>query len=99
MLSLKTFLRIIKIFFIVGIVLTIGILVFFNVSTRVTDNLDSYIYDLPFQKGASFRVVQGYGGLFTHRYTAALDFNMPTGTPVYAARGGVIYSYKDDSNE
>jgi murein DD-endopeptidase MepM/ murein hydrolase activator NlpD len=24
---------------------------------------------------------------------------MPEGTPVYAAREGVIYSFKDDSNE
>lgn len=42
---------------------------------------------------------QGYGGLFTHRHVAALDFDMPEGTPVCAAREGTIYRYKDDSNE
>jgi murein DD-endopeptidase MepM/ murein hydrolase activator NlpD len=30
---------------------------------------------------------------------AAIDFEMPVGTPVYAARGGIIYSYKDNSDE
>ena len=43
--------------------------------------------------------MQGYGGRFSHNHKAALDFNMPEGTPVYAARGGTIYSYKDDSDE
>jgi murein DD-endopeptidase MepM/ murein hydrolase activator NlpD len=37
--------------------------------------------------------------LFSHRNKAALDFAMPEGTPIYAARGGIIYSYKDDSDE
>jgi murein DD-endopeptidase MepM/ murein hydrolase activator NlpD len=44
-------------------------------------------------------VVQGYGGLFSHRYVAALDFEMPIGTPVCAARSGIVYSYKEDSDE
>ena len=61
--------------------------------------MDTYEYKLPFNKGNTFRVVQGYGGLFSHRHIAALDFEMPIGTSVYAARGGIIYSYKDDSDE
>jgi murein DD-endopeptidase MepM/ murein hydrolase activator NlpD len=44
-------------------------------------------------------VVQGYGGLFSHKHTAALDFGMPEGTPIYAAREGVVYHYKDNSDE
>jgi murein DD-endopeptidase MepM/ murein hydrolase activator NlpD len=51
------------------------------------------------QKGTSIKVVQGYGGLFSHKNKAALDFSMPEGTPVYAAREGVIYSFKDDNSE
>ena len=84
---------------IVILILTTGLVFLFSYSTSVTRNIDNYEYELPFQKGSKYRVVQGYGGLFTHQYIAALDFGMPIGTPVYAARGGIIYSYKDDSDE
>jgi murein DD-endopeptidase MepM/ murein hydrolase activator NlpD len=99
MTNLKRFSRIIRTFFIVAFILTIGLAIFFFYSTPVTKNLDTYKYELPFKKGAKYRVVQGYGGLFSHSYIAAIDFGMPVGTPVYASRGGIIYSYKDDSNE
>lgn len=54
---------------------------------------DGAVYDLPFAPGATFRLDQGYGGVFSHntaegRY--ALDFNLPEGTPVHAAREGVV---------
>lgn len=91
--------KIIKTLFFVVLLLTIGVFTFFSLSTSVTTNLDNYIYDLPFAKGTKCRVVQGYGGLFSHRHIAALDFDMPVGTPVYAARDGIIYGYKDDSDE
>lgn len=93
------FLRILKIVIVISIVLAIGIFIFFSISTNVTPNIDSYVYELPFKKGNNYKVVQGYGGLFSHRHIAALDFEMPVGTPVHAARGGIIYSYKDDSDE
>lgn len=67
--------------------------------SSVTRNLDTHVYSLPFAKGASFRVVQGYGGRFSHTHKAALDFGMPEGTPVLAARGGTVYAWKDDSDE
>ena len=70
----------------------------FSYQTEVTKNVDSYIYELPFAKGTKHRVVQGYGGLFSHSHLAALDF-APPGTPVLAAREGTVYSYKDNSNE
>ncbi|MBN8674582.1 MAG: M23 family metallopeptidase [Chitinophagales bacterium] len=95
----RLFLRILKIVIIISIVLAIGIFIFFSLSTNVTPNIDSYVYELPFKKGDKYKVVQGYGGLFSHRDIAALDFEMPVGTPVHAARGGIIYSYKDNSNE
>ncbi|MGZ3938687.1 MAG: hypothetical protein ACXVLT_08415, partial [Flavisolibacter sp.] len=84
------------------IVFLLSILVaalFFSQGSEVTNNLDSYIYDLPFKEGTSHKVVQGYGGLFSHKNKAALDFAMPVGTPVYAAREGTVYRYKDYSNE
>lgn len=70
-----------------------------SLSSPVTKNLDTYVYQLPFAPGSGYKVVQGYGGLFSHKNIAALDFSMPTGTPVHAAREGIIYSYKNDSDE
>jgi murein DD-endopeptidase MepM/ murein hydrolase activator NlpD len=83
----------------VVIVIIGGVLVFSLIASPVTKNIDPYVYDLPFEKGTKHRIVQGYGGLFSHRNIAALDFNMPEGTPVCAAREGIIYSFKDDSDE
>jgi murein DD-endopeptidase MepM/ murein hydrolase activator NlpD len=99
MTKLKRSSRVTKTFFIVAFILTIGLVFLFSYSTSVTKNIDNYEYELPFHRGTKYRVVQGYGGLFSHRYIAALDFEMPIGTPVYAARGGIIYGYKDDSDE
>lgn len=79
--------------------LIVAVLILFYYQTEVTDNTDAYIYELPYAKGTSHQVVQGYGGLFSHQQIAALDFEMPEGTPVYAARGGMIYSYSDNSDE
>lgn len=56
----------------------------------------SYVYALPFKKGKNFRVIQGYFSHFTHRERAALDFNMKTGTEIYAAREGVVVRAKED---
>jgi len=93
---LKTLLK-----FIFILLLFLGgvVLVFSFISSSVTSNVDPYIYNLPFKENSKYRVVQGYGGLFSHYHTAALDFGMPVGTPIYAAREGLIYSYKDNSNE
>lgn len=95
----RLYLRIVKIIFVISLILAIGTFIFFSISTDVTPNIDSYVYELPFKKGYKYKVVQGYGGLFSHRHIAALDFEMPVGTPVHAARGGIIYSYKDSSDE
>lgn len=91
--------RILLTLFIIAAVLAIGIFIFFSLSSRVTDNIDNYVYDLPYKDGTSHRVVQGYGGLFSHKNTAAIDFAMDVGTPVYAAREGSVYAYKDNSDE
>ena len=81
------------------LLIIVGIVIYFSLSSSVTNNLDTYIYDLPFKKGTSHKLVQGYGRMFSHKNKAALDFSMPDGTPVYAARGGVLYSFKDNSDE
>ncbi len=87
-----------KILFIVALIVA-SVAVYFSLGSTVTKNIDAYIYDLPYREGTEHKVVQGYGGRFSHKNKAALDFEMPEGTPVYAAREGVVYSYKDDSSD
>lgn len=58
----------------------------------------SYLYSLPYEKGRSFRIVQGYFGVFSHQERAALDFKMKRGTKICAARGGVVVRIKEDSD-
>lgn len=61
----------------------------------------SYIYQLPYAPGNEYKVTQGYNGSFSHqgpnRY--AIDWKMPEGTLVSAARGGVVVRVKDDSRK
>lgn len=58
---------------------------------------ESYAYRLPYRKGSSHRLDQGYGGSFSHygEITYALDFKMEEGTPVYAARNGLVVATED----
>jgi murein DD-endopeptidase MepM/ murein hydrolase activator NlpD len=88
-----------KRFFLIFLLIIVGFVVYFSLGGQVTANLDSYVYELPFKEGTRHKVVQGYGGMFSHKNKAALDFNVPEETPIYAAREGVVYAYKDDSNE
>jgi hypothetical protein len=58
---------------------------------------DTHLYSLPYVAGASFKVTQGYRGTFSHTGPDefATDWKMPEGTPVLAAREGVVVSVKD----
>ena len=60
-----------------------------------------YVYALPYRPGKAHWVVQGYGGKFTHqgRSRYSVDFAMPEGTPIYAAREGIVAETRMDSNE
>ena len=62
---------------------------------------DTCHYALPYAAGAAFKVTQGYHGAFSHtgRDEYALDWKMPEGTPVLAARDGVVVSVKDGSTQ
>ncbi len=53
---------------------------------------DSYIYQVPFAKGSSVRVSQGYHGGVSHKGLGAyaIDFPVPIGTPIHAARDGIV---------
>src|SRR5215218_113203 len=50
----------------------------------------SYVYALPYPKGASRFLIQGYRSWFSHKNSLALDFKMKKGSAVTAARGGVV---------
>ena len=56
----------------------------------------SYIYDLPFEQGKAYWMVQGYFTRFSHKERAALDFKMKRGTKICAAREGVVMRVKED---
>ena len=53
---------------------------------------EDLLYRLPYETGKSYYVLQGYGARMSHtgpeQYT--VDFNMREGTPVHAARGGIV---------
>jgi len=59
----------------------------------------NYVYDLPYKKGSNFRIDQGYNGQFTHQNENALDFNMPEGTNVKAARSGIVIAVVQQYSE
>jgi murein DD-endopeptidase MepM/ murein hydrolase activator NlpD len=63
----------------------------------VTKEVSNYVYALPYEKGTKHKVVQGYGGVFSHRKSASIDFKMPVGTPILASRGGVVMETKDSA--
>jgi len=59
---------------------------------------DDYIYRLPYSSDSSYSVGQGYFGSFSHEGTYAIDWTLPIGTPIYAAREGRVLHLKEDSN-
>ncbi len=58
---------------------------------------DRLLYRLPYAVGKSYYVLQGYGSRLSHtgpeEYT--VDFKMREGTPVHAARGGVVVKMEE----
>ena len=60
---------------------------------------EEYIYVLPFPEGSTYLLSQGYMGASSHQNEYALDFTMPEGTEVSAARAGLVVDIKEDSNQ
>ncbi len=52
-------------------------------------------YMLPYRDDQTFIVSQGYNGRTSHRGENALDFDMPEGTEILAARSGVVTDVVD----
>lgn len=60
---------------------------------------DSYLYQLPFPENKSFMVSQSFNGDFSHQDGGnqyAIDFAMPIGTDVIAARSGKVIKTVDE---
>jgi murein DD-endopeptidase MepM/ murein hydrolase activator NlpD len=62
---------------------------------------DEKLYALPYASKNSYRVLQGYGSRFSHRGREefAVDFDMPVGTPVHAARPGVVARVEESNSK
>jgi murein DD-endopeptidase MepM/ murein hydrolase activator NlpD len=57
----------------------------------------STVYAIPFGGSESHRLGQGPDGAFSHRGVYAYDFQVPEGTPVIAARAGIVCFVRDGS--
>lgn len=61
---------------------------------------DDYLYTIPFRHGTKHKLGQGFHGKATHTDVVnayAVDFNMDVGTPICAARDGIVVETKEDS--
>ena len=73
---------------------------YYKLGSAVAQHDDSYLYQLPYAPGATYKVTQAFGGSFSHKGSNlhAIDWLMREGTPVCAARGGLVVRVKDDSD-
>jgi len=74
---------------------------YYKLGSNCAQHNDSYVYQLPYAPGNKFKVTQGYNGKFSHKGSNqyAIDWDMPEGTLVHAARGGIVVRVKDDSDK
>src|SRR5215213_6268328 len=59
----------------------------------------SFVYSLPYPKDISHFLIQGYYSKFSHKGRLALDFKMKKGSPVAAARGGIVIRAEEGFTE
>lgn len=60
---------------------------------------ENHAYALPFSADRNYAITQGWNGEFSHsgeQNQHAIDINLPEGTPVLAARGGVVMDIAED---
>ena len=69
----------------------------FHPGQKRANHAPDTLYRLPYRPGETYRVIQGAEGPLSHRgpLTNAIDWAMPVGTPVLAARGGEVVGLRD----
>jgi murein DD-endopeptidase MepM/ murein hydrolase activator NlpD len=71
------------------------------IGRRASVNSSNFVYSLPY-KGGPFEVLQGYQGSFSHTKGSndecAIDWKMPIGTEIHAARQGGVVALRMDSD-
>ncbi|MDA0378324.1 MAG: M23 family metallopeptidase [Bacteroidetes bacterium] len=60
---------------------------------------EGVVYDLPFGSGVDYLVGQGAYGSLSHQGKYALDWDMPEGTPIRAARSGIVIEVQEGYTE
>jgi len=72
----------------------------YTLGSSIAVHDDRYVYALPYAPGQAFLVSQADDGAFSHTGPErhAIDWQMPEGTPVLAARAGMVVETKDDSS-
>ncbi len=73
---------------------------YYKLGSNRAQHDDQYAYRLPYAPGSAHNVTQAFGGKYSHRGSNlyAIDWQMAEGTPVYAARGGLVVKTRDSSN-
>lgn len=62
----------------------------------------NFEYELPFPKGKRYKIIQSFGGKFSHNQPHskyAIDIGLAIGDTITAARKGTVYFVKEDSKE
>lgn len=76
---------------------------FFNATIgRINPQYDTdYLYALPYARGESYLLTQGFNGSHTHKDGSAyaLDFKMDEGTRVHAMREGIVVALEQKQTE
>ena len=72
-----------------------------TVGDKDAEHDDGHVYLFPYAEGRRYRIIQGYGSSFSHTGLEefALDFRMDEGTPVHAARGGVVAKLEESNDK
>ena len=72
-----------------------------TIGTLNPDHDDHYPYRLPYGSGVTYPVLQGYGSRLSHQGPEffTVDFEMPEGTPVHAAREGLVALIEESNSE
>lgn len=59
----------------------------------------AFVYNLPYKKGETYRIYQGYDGRFSHQNENSLDFSMDEGSEIRAVRDGIVVETEDSNTK